>query len=160
MSLTASGIAQIGWTYTKTNSGFTDSQQGPDSLSGIFGFADSDAIYVANTTLSASGTTTLDLQALTDFFGDAINFATIQGIIIQCSSGTVRVFGAGSNAFQFFLADPSDKVVLKSGATIMFSNDTLANGGTVDGTHKNLKFEETSTTNPCTFKVVLVGKKV
>lgn len=161
MALTASALAQVGWTYTKTNTGFVDSQQGPDSLSTLFGFTDSDTVYVKQQTLSGSGTTTYDLTALTDFFGDSFAFSKVQGIIITCTSGQVTAFGAASNAFQMFLADPTDKVTIKSGTSIFMANDTLASGGTVSGSAKNLLIAESAgTPASATFQIAIIGKKV
>ena len=159
-TLSSSGIQQLSWTYTKSVTGFADVQQGPDSLSGLFGFADANVIYTESRTLAASGTYNYDLTALTDFFNDSAVFATVMGVMIQCSSGVVRAFGASSNAFQWFLADPTDKISIKAGATFMFANDTLANGGTVDSTHKNIYMQETSGSATTSYKIVIIGKRV
>ena len=67
-------------------------------------------------------------------------------------------FGAASNAFQWFLADPSDKLNIKTGATLMFGNDTLANAGVVDATHKNILIANTSGSVVATYKIIIIGK--
>lgn len=159
MSLTASGIGQIGWTYTKTNAGFTDSQQGPDSLSGLFGFEDANSVFVEERTLIASATHNYDLTNLVDFFGDPIVFAKILGIIIQCTDGVVFAYGAASNAFQFPNIDlPTDiaKIEIKKNSTFFFGTD-LVGGGVVNSTHKNVLIEEISGTDPATYKIVFIG---
>lgn len=157
-TLSSSGIQQFSWTYAKTVTGFQSVQQGPDSLSGLFGFADADVIFTDSRTLALSGTFTYDLTNLTDFFNDSIVFGTVLGIMIQVSDGEINAFGAASNAFQWFLADPSDKVFINTAATLMFANDTLANGGVVDATHKNILIEESSGTDPASYKIVIIGK--
>lgn len=157
-TLSSSGIQQLSWTYTKSVTGFQPVQQGPDSLSGLFGFADADVIFTDTRTLAASGTYTYDLTNLTDFFNDTIVFGKVLGIMIQVSAGVIQAFGAASNPFQSFLSDPSDKVYMDSGSTIMFATDILANGSVVDSTHKNILIEEMTTSDPATYKIIIIGK--
>lgn len=157
-TLSSSGISQLSWTYTKTVTGFQAVQQGPDSLSGLFGFADANVIFTDSRTLAASATYNYDLTTLTDFFNDSVDFGEVLGIMIQVSAGTINAFGAASNAFQWFLADPSDKLNIKTGATLMFGNDTLANAGVVDATHKNILIANTSGSVVATYKIIIIGK--
>ena len=80
--------------------------------------------------------------------------------MIQCSSGVVQAYGAAANAFQFPLIDlPTDKgkIEIVAGNSFFFGS-SLTNAGTVDGTHKNLLIAESSTSNPATYKIVLIGK--
>lgn len=157
-TLSSSGIQQFSWTYTKTVTGFQSVQQGPDSLSGLFGFADANVIFTDSRTLAALGTFNYDLTTLTDFFNDAVNFGEVLGIMIQVSAGTINTFGAATNAFQWFLTDPTDKITIKTGATLMFGNDTLANAGVVDSTHKNVLIENPSASVAATYKIIIIGK--
>tara|TARA_R110000868_G_scaffold36969_2_gene130838 strand:- start:4951 stop:5439 length:489 start_codon:yes stop_codon:yes gene_type:complete len=157
-TLSSSGIQQLSWTYTKTVTGFQAVQQGPDSLSGLFGFADANVIFTDTRTLAANGTYTYDLTNLTDFFNDTVVFGTVLGIMIQVSDGTIFAFGAATNAFEWFLSAPSERLHIQTGATLMFANDTLANGGTVDSGHKNILIEEISGVDPATYKIIIIGK--
>jgi hypothetical protein len=157
-TLSSSGIQQLSWTYTKTVTGFQAVQQGPDSLSGLFGFADANVIFTDSKSLAVSTTQNYDLTTLTDFFNDSVDFGEVLGIMIQCSAGTITCFGAASNPFQWFLADPTDKITIKAGATLMFGNDTLANAGVVDASNKNLLIANPSASVVATYKIIIIGK--
>jgi hypothetical protein len=157
-TLSSSGISQFSWTYTKTVTGFQAVQQGPDSLSGLFGFADANVIFTDSRTVAASGTYNYDLTTLTDFFNDSVDFGEVLGIMIQVSAGTITAFGAATNPFQWFLADPTDKITIKTGATLMFGNDTLANAGVVDASNKNLLIANPSASVAASYKIIIIGK--
>ena len=148
MALTdASVIAQIGWTLAKSNTGFLDTTQGPDSV--LFeaqpDTATVTAVYATSVTLTASGTATLDLRSFTDLAGNSVTLVSVYAMIVKVTgSGTANVVitpGASNGLTWFWTGTPSGtdtvtpKLTVTQGGVNLFYQ---AAAKTVDATHRNL----------------------
>ena len=77
-----------------------------------------DLLYDAEISLAAAGTSTLDLETLTDRFGVVVDFARIKALHIKAEAGKdsgVIIGGAVANEWLGFLAAAGDKVKIRSG---------------------------------------------
>ena len=77
-----------------------------------------DLLYDTEISLAAAGTSTLDLETLTDRFGVVVDFARIKALHITVETGKdsgVIIGGAASNEWLGFLAAAGDKVKIRSG---------------------------------------------
>ena len=123
-------------------------------------------VYSQKVTLNAGNSykTTLDLGALTDYYGDSVDFSKIKAILIenisdvqdpaQTGIATVMVDEA-ANEFKGPLADVAgDYIAVKPGDYLwLFSPKE---GWTVDATHDQFNLGVTTSTD-CTLNVVLIG---
>jgi|SRR5271163_2774477 len=108
--------------------------------------------------IAGSGSETLDLQALTDAFGDAIVFTKIKGIYVAAAAANVDdvvVGGVGSNAFVSPFGSTGDKVNVKPGGMI-FLVAPDANGYAVSGSAHLLKVAD-SGSGGVTYDIALFG---
>lgn len=79
------------------NSGFT--YTGPSLTNGT-GAGQADRRYIAQHTIAASGTLTLNLSSLLDSFGNAVAFLKVKEVYIELTTGTAASgisIGGGSN---------------------------------------------------------------
>lgn len=103
--------------------------------------------YVATLSLAATPTT-LDLTALTDRYGNAVNFARVRSLTIknksQTDSQTVTVSPGGTNGWTALLGTGSTLIVqpsssLNDAGVILTAPNTT--GWVVSGTTKTLKLD-------------------
>ncbi len=89
------------------------------------GAGNADRLYSKTRTLAASTTEDLDLAAvLTDAFGATLTFARVKAIYIGASASNtnnVLVGGAASNQFVNWVADATDKLVIRPGAFFLLA---------------------------------------
>lgn len=99
----ASASMSIDWQFLESLTLSTSSNSG--SRTGGYNFAKGDGageanrVYAVKASISASGSTTLDLTALTDFFNSALAFDSIRAVYLELLSDTaassILVGGAG-----------------------------------------------------------------
>jgi len=104
----------------------------------------------------AGAATTLDLQALTDVSGAAIDFAKIYRIGIINTTATngfdLTVGGAVANPWEPFVSATGDKIVIPDGSDWFWSD---VDGATVDATHSDLKLDPGA--NTLVAKLLIIG---
>jgi hypothetical protein len=162
-SLSANLQVSSYWSVTKSRTGLPAL---PDTLSPVKKHsyelgAGADAcnrIYAALLTIAGGASTTLDLEALTDVFGDALDFARVKAIRIWLLSATddapdgtadagtacsgVTVGNAASNQFAgsgYPISDAATGTFTLANGDQFARATGSAGGWVVDATHKNLK---------------------
>jgi hypothetical protein len=131
--------------------------------------------YVGVLTLGASTNTTLDLQALIDVVGNALNFTGIKAIFLQllgtidtAPDGTtvgtictgVTIGNAAANPFGgagYPLGDAAAQTITLANREQFGRGKPSAAGWVVDGTHRNLKFLNNDAVNQAKILVGLQG---
>lgn len=110
-----------------------------------------DLVYSEVLSLSASGTSTINLQSFTDALGrTAQSMSRVKSVEIKLlattdtmgsitgtAASSVEVGNAGSNAVALFLVDATKGVTVVNGMNIKVENMGAA-GWPVDSTHKNI----------------------
>lgn len=104
----------------------------------------------------ASTSTTLDLQSLTDSFGNALSFQKIFWMAIQNkdTSNELKVGAAVANQWEPFVSATGDIVVVPANGWFVWANTT---GATVDATNKDLKLDSPSAT--IAVEIMVIGTK-
>lgn len=118
--------------------------------------------YQDQITITASGSSTIDLFALTDEFGAAVAPAKAKVIAIRLYSSTdtaasLNVGAAASNIFAAHLANSNDIIVVPY--TGMWIATAPRSGFTIDATNRNLKIANNSATQSVVVDFVMVGTK-
>lgn len=119
--------------------------------------------YQDQITITASSSSTVDLFALTDAFGNSVapTICKVLAIRLYSSSDTaasINVGAAASNIFSPHLAASNDIVVIRyQGWAIFVAKD--ATGYAIDATHRNLKILNNSATQSVVVDLVMVGVK-
>ena len=132
------------------------------------GSGQADLMYTVSDTLASGANTTIDLLgALSQVFGDTLNFAKVKAIFIRnniaVTGATLIVGGAAANAFDGIFADSSDKDNIPptgadSDAIWGMTRINPGTGWTVDATHQNLKLEhDASDSNDISYDIVIIG---
>lgn len=123
----------------------------------VFTFGDgatgeADQVYYAVRTLAKSTAETLDLTTgLTNRHGEAINFETVHGILVESITGdSLIIGGAASNQAVFVNAAPP----LGEGDSLLWTSES---GYTIDASHKSLKFDNTDAVNAAEYLLVIIG---
>ena len=112
--------------------------------------------------LDAAANETLDLQALTGgHFGTAV-FSEVKALIIKVNTLTtaylLEVGAAAGNQWTgaaAMLKDTSDIIQINAGGMLVWTSPV--DGGTVDGTHKDLKINNPSA-GAVSFDIIIIGE--
>lgn len=140
------------WTFTDT------------ALSNGTAAGNADVLYYAQTTIAASGSTTLNLSSLTNAFGTSVSFARLKAFYFENSkSGTstgLAIGGAGVTPFTggFFNAG-SDTLTLKNGMCLVVGTAQDSTGYAVS-TGVNLLLTNSDGSHGATVNIGLVGCSV
>lgn len=118
--------------------------------------------YQDQLTISASSSTTVNLFALTDAFGNAIAPARAKVVAVRLTSSTdtaatLNVGAAASDVWCPFADDTDIQVVRYQGWWVIACLD--ATGYVIDNTNKNLKIANNSATQSVTVDLVVIGVK-
>lgn len=165
-SLTTSLIkTQVGWSYSDGNAVNESENTGNISysttLSDGTGSQQADKIYFVAGTLAASGSTTYDLGALTDVFGNAIDFNRIKVMqlknttAVTVTGAVLQVGAAASNPFVNWVGNTDDIVNVRANG-VLFLSAPDATAYSV-GSGVNLKLVNASGATSASFSLVLVG---
>lgn len=154
------GSITIGSLFRSTNTvgldtaGATSNFQHNESYSDGTGANQVQKIVTASLNLVGAAQT-IDLQNITDAFGNTVVFTKVKSIFVRIPNATtgqvVTIQGGAANPFTAFMADPSDKVTLKAGGAFVITSPV--DGYTVDGTHKTLKFDPGASTIVCQVQI-------
>lgn len=116
--------------------------------------------YSAQLTIAASATQTLNLAALTDNFGNALDFVRIKQLYIENSSigksSAIAVGNAGTNPFAGIWSPGTATISIRNGAHLHVGVAQDATGYAV-GTGTNLLITNDDASNAATVNVVLIG---
>lgn len=158
MALTTAGVnGSISWIQTKTNTGFSNTIQGLDSISAsvspsLTGATPANVVYAEERTLSASASQTYDLQSLTDFLSQSLVMTRAFAIAISCSAGQVTLEQGASNPLTWPLSGTAPAMVVPSGGFFVFGQSTAQ---TVSASVKTLKV--TAGGSGGTYKIAILG---
>ena len=158
MALTTAGVnGSISWIQTKTNTGFSNTIQGLDSISAsvspsLTGATPANVVYAEERTLSASASQTYDLQSLTDFLSQSLVMTRAFAIAISCSDGQVTLQQGTSNPLTWPLSGTAPAMVVPSGGFFVFGQSTAQ---TVSASVKTLKV--TAGGSGGTYKIAILG---
>lgn len=113
----------------------------------------------SNLALSLVSATELNLQSLTDSFGNALSFQRIAWLAIQnqatqdSAANKLVVGGAGANAWEPFVGTVGDIVVVSATGWFVWGNTA---GATVDATNKILRLDSANTV---AIRIMVIGTK-
>lgn len=119
--------------------------------------------YQDQLTISASSSSTVNLYALTDAFGNAIAPARAKLVAVRLYSSsdtaaTINVGAAASDVFSPMFADDTDIAVVRyQGWVVWVAKDATAY--VIDNTNKNLKIANNSATQSVVVDLVVIGVK-
>jgi hypothetical protein len=155
MALTTSVITgKIQWSQVKNNTGFAATKQGPDSIANSITppINTINEVFAENRVLAAAASHTYDLQALINFFGDAIVFTKIRAMHLAVQGGQITVAPGATNPLDWCL-NAEGEITLPDGSFITVGGGSNA---TVSGTAKNLTVTNTGATS-ATYQITLIG---
>lgn len=156
MSLTTCTISGgIRWSQEKTNTGFAASKQGPDNLIDSVSppVATVNQIFAESRTIAASASYTYDLQALTNFFGEAVVLTKARALHLGVSGSTVKLEPGAADPATWFFGGTTPSISLPDGSFITIGWNT---NYTVSATAKTLKITNTGATS-ATIQIAIVG---
>ncbi len=155
----------IPWNYsaasypTATPNISSQGYSGPTLTNGT-GAGNVNVLYAAQLTIAASGTTTIDLATLTDYFGNSIAFVRIKSLYIENSSlgkaSAIAVGNAGSNPFAGIISPGTATISIRNGACFFVGMAADATAYAV-GTGVNLLITNSDSVNAATVNVVISG---
>jgi hypothetical protein len=115
-------------------------------------------VYYDERTLTTTAGEDLDLELMSGAFGDIV-FAKIKLLVINVLTATsgyrLEIGGAASEAWEQFVKTTGDIVKADAGGCVVLYNSPV-DGGTVDGTHHNLKVYNPSG-GSVTYQIWIVG---
>jgi len=125
------------------------------------GAGQADAVFSDQRTLAASANETLDLAGtLAGTFGN-VSFARVKAIIVKAADGNTNdvLVGGGTNALSTWVADATDIVRLRPGATLcLVAGSADATGYAVTGgTGDLLRVANSGAGSTVTYDVIVIG---
>ncbi len=144
-------LSNISWQHYRQNSGFLDTNQGPDSLSASVESETAEDIYAESKILGLSSTRSYDLTALTDLLLQPLVFTNVLALMVTVSSGSVTMTPGGSNPATRFMGGTSPGIVIPEDGAVICSTNTV-----VDSTHKNLTIA-TGASSGATYQIAILG---
>lgn len=145
------------WQQSKTNTGFSPTIQGPDSISQstalTVGSSAANSLYAATGTLAASASSTIDLQSFTDILGQAITMTRVYSIIVKTTDDSLKIEPGSSNGLSWFFGGTTPSITIPAGGAMGFVQTTAA---TVDATHKTIKLTNTGSVT-LTYNISIIG---
>jgi len=132
------------------------------------GAADYDQVCSQDIVLAASGTATIDLQAIENDLGATVDLAGVRAILVKNTGATtvagdvpstaqISVGGAVSDAFTGFVGDVTDTVLVDAGEPLLFSGNADKAVAVDD---KDILITNLDGVNAITVKVVVIGTAV
>lgn len=146
MALTLANIsASLQWILTKVNSGFKSSKQGPDSLSASINYdtTTTNKIILSQFTLTSGATQTIDLQSAVDLLGASVTMTKAVALEFTSVGNDVKLTCAGTNGLTAWFLRNSGELWVTDGGFVCVGW-TYAKAVTVDATHKNIVFTNSS----------------
>ena len=144
-------LSTISWQHYRQNSGFLNTNQGPDSLSASVESETAEDIYAESKILGLSSTRSYDLTALTDLLLQPLVFTNVLALMVTVSSGSVTLTPGGSNPATLFMGGTSPGIVIPEDGVVICSTSTA-----VDSTHKNLTIA-TGASSGATYQIAILG---
>lgn len=159
MALTsASTLNYLQWSQQRENPGFNPTIQGPDTLNfgNTFTVEDTgvNTIYAVEATLAALGSTTIDLQSLTDFFNDPIVFTRVYAVQVEVTGASMQMGPGAVYPVDLFFLSPSDRIVIQDGDNFMYSGIYPF---AVTSIAKTLDLYNESSTVELTYRISIIG---
>lgn len=114
-----------------------------------------------NTSLSASGTDSIDLAgSLSDAFGDTITFTSIKAILIVAAStnGDNLVLGGNANAFESFFNNAGDELLIAPGGCELLVNDNANGFAVTASTGDILDITNADSGAAASYEIYIVGE--
>lgn len=120
-----------------------------------------DRIWAAETTLAASGSTSIDLAGvLVDAIGTSLTFVRIKGLYVRALStntNNVLVGGAGSNQWATWLSAATTNIIVRPGGIFaLFAPDATAYTVTA-GTGDILQIANSGAGTSVTYDIAIIG---
>lgn len=145
------------WQQRKTNTGFADTVQGPDGLSYnvsyTVGASAANSIYVAQGTLAASASATVDLFSFTDQLGQAVSMVRVYAMIVNSTNSSLKVEPGATNPLVWFFGGTTPSITVPSGGSMAFGQPAAT---TVSATARNIKLTNTGAVS-LTYDIAIIG---
>jgi len=159
--------AGLSWVLTKVND-FGNTIQSNSfsyakSIASGTGADQANMIYIAQGSIAASGTLTLDLAgSLADVFGATITFTKIKGVYFDllttpAAASSVDFGGAGSNTWVGFFGDASDVLTIRGGSNFSTYCPDATGYAVTAGTGDQLLLTNNDGANAAHYKLAIVG---
>lgn len=120
-----------------------------------------DQMWTDQRTIAASGTDDLDLSgSLTNALGATATFARVRALYIEAALGNtnnVLVGGAASNQFINWVADATDKVVVRPGGVLLLANRDATGYAVTASTGDILRIANSGSGTSVTYNVAILG---
>lgn len=159
--------SSINWDLLETNTGLTNASANRNNftysktLTNGTAANQADLLYAASGTIGTSATLSLDLAGtLDDFFGDTITMARVKVIYItittDTSASSVNV-GGNANAFDTFLGDASDEIIIRNGGNLTLTAPDATAYAVTASTGDILDITNNDGSNTATYQIAIVG---
>lgn len=120
-----------------------------------------DQLWTDTRTLTASSTEDLDLAgSLVNALGATVTFARVRALYVEAAVGNannVLVGGASSNGFINWVADATDKVVVRPGGFLLLANRDATGYAVTASTGDLLRIGNGGSGTSVTYNIAIVG---
>lgn len=147
MSLSqVSFVAAVNWSLANSAAtGFSAATESDNSSFTLTGISTTtwNQIYAAQITLTALGTTSIDLRSLTNLVNESFSFLHVLAIYVL-PTGNMKIGPGAANGLLWFWVSAAGYTTIKAGGVLMHSDSISSTGTATDATHKTLDLTDTS----------------
>lgn len=119
-----------------------------------------DQLWTDQRTISASSNDDLDLAgSLTNALGATATFARIRALYVEAALGNTNnvVVGGGTNPFVNWVADGTDKVIVRPGGVLLLANRDATGYAVTASTGDVLRIANSGSGTSVTYNVAILG---
>ena len=165
MPLTQLGLnANLSWILRKSNTGFGETTEGPDSLNFNINGVDVSTwnqLFTGRYSIAASGTQNIDLTSFTNLLNESVTFAHVLCMEIRTVGGQITLSPGASNPFSWGFGttggsgSPVANWTINNGGVFLVCEPT-SGGIVVNSSHKNILLTNNGGTTS-TVTIVIAG---
>lgn len=160
MPLTQAGLTnKITWSLARTNAGYRNTSQGPESqsftLNGL-NVNTFDQIATNTYSIASGGFTDVDLTGLTNLVYEEFGLGHVLTLVLQPTVNQVTLSPAPASGLQWFFGGVSDSLTVPASGCFLFTLGASSPGQAVDDTHKFMRLTA-SGAGATTVDVVILG---
>lgn len=159
MPLTACQInAVLSWTLGKSNTGYGNTTEGPDSQNFTYTNVNSavNQLFAAEYTIASPGSQTIDCTSLTNLVAETFSFGHVFAIMVLPTGSSCSVGPGASNPLQWFFGGTSQTVNVTSGGMFFYAEPPAGNGIAVNSTAKTITLTNTGGAS-LTVQIAILG---
>lgn len=157
----ANAFGSVNWSLQKAVTTFASASESDQLTYNMptLNFATWNQIYVTTLSISASGTTDIDLTSVTNFVNESFSFAHIISLTVVPTGANITIGPSPSDGLAWFWSAgyPFSALTVYAGGQFQWFDNPSNTGQVVDSSHKNIRVTNLSGSSTATVYLAIIG---